>query len=203
MDRNAFAAGVIQCLPGVDSVLDVGCREGHIADHISPAIQYFGADLSETSPRVKYVGDFSKIDFGRKFSAVIALDILEHTEKVSENFDKLVSLADKHVIVSLPNCADLTTRIRFLRNGRMGGKYLFDGSDPLDRHRWVMNYDEIMHFFTQKASRWDFSLQVVRMKYGASGRQDFDAMAGRLLSAVLPDALTTRTVGAIFSKRPG
>lgn len=201
MDRTGYGAELLGRLPRVQSVLDVGCREAHIADRLPSEIEYFGADLEPLNPRIKYVGDFSVIDFDRTFSAVVALDILEHTEKPSANFDKLVSLADEHLVVSLPNCADLKTRTRFLGQGRLGGKYLFDGTDPLDRHRWVMNYDEIVTFFRNKADRWNLEVKVVPMTYGSSGNSTAIARLGRILSKVLPTRLTAETVVGIFSKR--
>jgi len=202
MDRIGVGARVLKRLPHIHSVLDVGCRDAKLADLLPEHIEYFGADLQQTSPRVKYVGDFANVEFNRTFSAVVALDILEHTEALSANFDKLASLAERYLIVSLPNCADLLTRVRFVRTGRLGGKYEFDGTDPLDRHRWVMNFREIQRFFRQKAVAHGLELETIDLTYGSSGRSTGVSWAGRVVSRLLPESLTAGTVVAVFSKSP-
>ncbi len=200
-DRVDYIADILRPLPGIDSLLDVGCRKAKLATLLPPSIDYFGCDLEKSCDKVAYVGDFSTIDFGRRFSAVVALDVLEHTDTPSANFDRLVAATDSHLIVTLPNCADLKTRVRFATSGRMGGKYTFGPVDPLDRHRWVMNHPEIIAFYRHKASIHGLALEILPIKYGFARNATFTSQLGRLFSALLPPSVNTETLVGIFSKR--
>jgi SAM-dependent methyltransferase len=200
-DRVNYIAEILQPLPGVVSLLDVGCRKAKLAELIPPTIDYYGCDLEKTCDKVAYVGDFSTIDFGRQFSAVVALDVLEHTDRPSANFDRLVAATESHLIVTLPNCADLKTRVRFATSGRMGGKYTFGTEDPLDRHRWVMNFPEIVAFYRNKAATHDLALDIKPLQFGFARNQTLTSHLGGLVSALLPATMVTETLVGVFSKR--
>src|SRR5215210_3282913 len=129
MGRIQFAAEILRPL-APKSVLDVGCRDGSLAD-LLPGTDYAGADL-RSGPRVKYVGDVARLQLEEKFDAVVALDILEHLENPSEMFDRLAPLADRWLLISLPNCYDLKSRLKFAIKGQLGGKYVFSEAHPQD-----------------------------------------------------------------------
>lgn len=191
MSRTRFAGAMLRPLK-LKSILDVGCREGDLADEL-PGVDYAGADLYP-SERVKFVGDITTSDIPGTFDAVAALDILEHVESPSALFDKLAPKAERYMIASLPNVYDLKSRYSFAR-GRLGGKYDFTEPHPQDRHRWLMNRSEIYSFFDAKAKQHGFTLQYVDMPYGTSGR-----LHARLLGALLPKSLKVETVFAIFKR---
>lgn len=197
MSRNGFAASILKPLAPT-SILDIGCRDGSLAE-LLPEAEYAGADL-RPGPRVKYVGDVTRMQMDEKFDAVVALDILEHLENPSEMFDRLVALADRWLLISLPNSYDLKSRVQFAIRGHLGGKYVFSEVHPQDRHRWLMNRDEINAFARAKAAAHGLSVRLVDMTFGSSGNRSLPSSAGRLASAVLPRSLSTATVFALFEK---
>lgn len=165
------------------------------------------ADISESMVervargRVKYLGDISSLKIPERYDTVVALDILEHLDRPSTTFDRLASIARKHLLVSFPNCYDLKSRVRFARGGPLGGKYRFEEAETLDRHRWLMNRDEIVTFYDAKARKLGMACKVIDMRYGASGKATLASRAGRVASAVLGPSLTTATVYGLFTRR--
>jgi SAM-dependent methyltransferase len=202
MGRLDLAAQIVGRPREGASVLDVGCREALLSDLLPPSVAYYGCDLvADRRGRVKYVGDFSSLEFDRTFDIVVALDVLEHLESPSKAFDSLVSLASQRVIVSLPNCYDLKSRRRFAFRGQLGGKYVFEANEPVDRHRWLMNRREIISFFESKAFEHGMQLQTADVTYGSSGTASIASRSGRTLSRVLPRSLVSETVVGSFEKR--
>ncbi len=197
MSRVEFAASILKPL-APRSILDVGCRDGSLAD-LLPGVDYAGADL-RPGPRVKYVGDVTRLQLDEKFDAVVALDILEHLENPSKMFDRLVPLADRWLLISLPNCYDLKSRLKFAVKGQLGGKYVFSEAHPQDRHRWLMNRDEINAFAKAKAAAHGLSLQLIDMTFGASGIRSLTSLGGRIATRALPRSLSTATVFALFAR---
>ncbi len=201
MSRLHLAAQLVE-KSGARSVLDVGCREGALADLLPSAVEYAGADLfPDARGRVTYVGDISDLRVDRKFDAVVALDILEHLEAPSSVFDRLISLAGTRLIVSLPNCYDLKSRFGFAVRGKLGNKYDVGVENPVDRHRWLMNRSEIEAFYVAKAHEHNSALRIIDLRYGDSGRSTATARAGRVASHVLPRSLTAETVIGEFGVR--
>ena len=194
MSRALFASRLVSN-PG--SVLDVGCRDGELSRYLPGP--YAGADLIP-GPHVKYVGDISTADIPERFDTVFALDILEHLEHPSMVFDRLAAVAKRNLVVSLPNCYDLISRVRFARGKPLGGKYRFTEAEPLDRHRWLMTRNEIHDFFRAKALKHGMALEIRDMRYGSAGHPTLASRAGRTLSAILPPSLSTATVFGVFTK---
>lgn len=200
MSRIALAARILRNLQ-YKSLLDVGCREGDLMDEVPSNVEYAGADLfPDKRGRVRYLGDIAKMEIPRKYDVVVALDILEHLESPSTVFDRLVGWTNQHLLVSFPNCYDLKSRVRFAAGGPLGGKYLFREDEPVDRHRWLMTRDEILDFYHVKSRKHAMELQVIDLTYGSSGRATMVARAGRVLSALLPAAVTTQTVCGLFTR---
>lgn len=197
MSRVNLAAKILRPL-SPQTVLDVGCRDASLAD-LMPGVDYSGADLLP-GPRVKYVGDVTSMQIGNTFDAVVALDILEHLESPSEMFDRLVSFAERYLLISLPNTYDLKSRVKFVTRGQLGGKYVFGEEHPLDRHRWLMNRSEICAFAAEKARKHGLELQTFDLTYGSSGNRPLTAAAGRFASRILPRSLAAETVFALFTK---
>lgn len=195
MSRIQFAADILRPL-SPESILDVGCRDGSLAD-LLPDADYAGADL-RPGPRVTYVGDVTRMALDRRFDAVVALDILEHLENPSEMFDRLVPLAARWLLISLPNSYDLKSRIQFATKGHLGGKYVFSEVHPQDRHRWLMSRTEIQEFARAKARKHGLAVRLIDMTFGSSGEGTLAASAGRFAAAMLPRSLSTATVFALF-----
>lgn len=201
MDRIGFASRLIADLPAVESLLDVGCRSCELAKHLPPAIVYSGADLYQNAAgSVSFVGDIDTIDIGATFDCVVALDLLEHIDDPSEVFDKLISLATKTLIVSLPNCYDLKGRMKFLFGGSLGGKYHFANFREQDRHRWVIGRRELHEFYAAKAAQHGARNHfVIDMLYGDPSSSSFISRV-RSIARILPRSLCTETVFGVFTK---
>lgn len=198
MDRIQVASSALAGIP-LRSLLDVGCRGGVLRRYLPPEIDYFGCDL-EPGEHVRYVGDVQSVKFDRTFDCVVALDVLEHVDQLHTLFDKLSALATKLLVVSLPNCYDLKSRVRFGIRGRLGGKYDFGPQCSVDRHRWVMGYSEIRRFYLAKAHEQGLKLTCIDCRYGDAGSLTFTGAVGIALRAVGP-ALTAETVIGVF-RRP-
>lgn len=131
-------------------------------------IEYRSNDLYQNKDfAVGYVGDILRLNIGRTFDITCAFDMLEHTKRPDSVFERLVQLSNKFVIILLPNCYDLSSRIRFALDGRLGGKYCFTANPPEDKHRWVMSRSEIRTIYHDMASRFRLvSVDCIDMKYG-------------------------------------
>ncbi|HEX6072710.1 MAG TPA: class I SAM-dependent methyltransferase [Sphingomicrobium sp.] len=196
MSRVRFAAKIIAPLEP-KSILDVGCRDAELAIYL-PNAEYHGADLFP-GERVTYIGDITRMTIDRSFDAVVACDILEHLDDPSLMFDRLLPLAERHFLISLPNTYGLKSIAGMIR-GDMGGKYRFTEEAPQDRHRWLMGRAEIHAFARAKAKKHRLALELFDLTYGSSGNQTMTAIGGRMLSALLPRRFTTDTVFALFSR---
>jgi hypothetical protein len=192
VSRVRFAAKILESLKP-SSLLDIGCRDTELSRYVQ--CEYRGADIFP-GERVSYVGNVEQLNIDRSFDAVVALDILEHLDGPSEMFDRLFGLANRHVLISLPNCYDLRSRMTFATKGRLSDKYAFTEEPPQDRHRWLMGRKEIIRIAEVKATKHGADLALFEMYYGSGGR-----LAGKMLSGILPRSLTATTVFALFTKK--
>ncbi len=200
MSRVEKTARLLTGNKDIQSVLDVGCRDGILMKYLPETIRYHGADLFPVGDHVDYVGDIMTMDFDETFDAVTAVDVLEHLDELHKAFDKLVGLSRKTLIVSLPNCYDLKSRCRFALKGHMGGKYKLSADATEDRHRWLLTYDDIIGFYRAKARQHDLTVTIHPVCYGEFGSKSPRGYTGRLLSACLPRALTAHSIVAEFRK---
>lgn len=198
MDRIATAAEIVNGL-NTGSLLDVGCRNCTLKHHLRDDIEYCGADLFQSPDNcVKYVGDINSMDIGRSFDCVVALDVLEHVDDPHGLIDKLFGMADKYLIVSLPNNYDFKSKYNYLFKNSLGGKYQLGVTNSLDRHRWVMNYNDIVRFYRHKASEFACSLKIIDIRYGAFRRKTA-TLIGLALKVFFPKLATSAVVG-LFEK---
>jgi len=202
MDRIQFASEILKSMPPAASLLDVGCRDGSLVDRLPPSTAYFGADLFQNERgNVAFLGDIQKMEVGRKFEYVLALDILEHVDDLHGLFDRLVGMMESRLMVSLPNCYDLKSRFNFVFKGALGGKYRLKADPSLDRHRWVVGDAEIISFFESKARAHHLHLAIHRMKYGDWASPSLASRVRACSRWILPDRLSTSTVFGVFSRQ--
>lgn len=201
MDRIVEVAKIVNRL-NVKSLLDVGCRDIILKNRILPEIIYSGNDLYQNqSNSVKYVGDILDIDIpDNSYECVTALDILEHTDDPYTIFDKLDKISSSYLIINLPNCYDLKSIYKFIVDGQLGGKYKFGVTNQLDRHRWLMNYGEIVDFYVFKADELGYSLTIIPLHYGQNNTTIISRL-GTLLSFFLPKRLTAASIVGVFKKQ--
>lgn len=198
--RISAAAKVLAELD-IGSVLDVGCRGCEARQVIPAGVRYFGNDLFQNeTDEVDFVGDVMQMDFGQNFDCVMALDVVEHVDDPHSLMDKLIGLADRHVVVSLPNIFDLLHKYNFVFKSSLGSKYLFGVENSLDRHRWIMNCEEIRRFYAFYAEKHRLKLETRDILIGFDSDKLTNRMAARLISAVFGKNVMTRTIVGVFSR---
>jgi SAM-dependent methyltransferase len=146
-ERGKFECVVRSFAAAFDgSVLDVGSRTGNLQQAAGrTAHRYVSLDISPPA------NVLASLDRGlpftdRSFDAVVALDVLEHTDRIHAAFVELLRVASRHVIVALPNAFELKGRLRVLRGRHVSGKYGLPIQPPRDRHRWFFGFAEAHRF---------------------------------------------------------
>lgn len=199
--RIQAAANLIKELNPTD-VLDVGCRGCEASRALPPDIRYYGNDLFQNAEgSVDFVGDALCYEFGRTFQCVVALDIVEHVDDPYSLMDKLIGLADKYLIVSLPNIYDVLHKRDFLIGNTLGSKYEFGVENRMDRHRWLMSYDEIVEFYKYFAAKHCVQLEMHDVLIGSNSTRATSRALCSLGSLVFGRKNFTRTIVGLFSKQ--
>ena len=184
------------------TLLDVGCRDGSLKSLLPESKEYYGNDLFQNSINsVNYVGDIIDIDFPNKFDCIVALDIIEHVDDPHGLVDRLILLSSKHVIISLPNTYDIQHKFRFVFKNSLSSQYEFGISNKLDRHRWLMNYDEINNFFRNYAHINNMKLQIEEVRYCDDSSNILKILLVRLLRLIGLKKSTVRTVYGVLTHR--
>jgi SAM-dependent methyltransferase len=157
---------------GVDSVLDVGCRNGVLRRVIEEQARgrevpsYFGMDLGPHEEfQVSSVCDLSAglpMADGSVDMAV-ALDVVEHLDDFLGGLEELHRVSRRYVAVTLPNLAHGLMRARFLFKGRIGGKYDLAYGYGKDRHRWLTVLRQTDQFLADFARERGLTLSSVRL----------------------------------------
>lgn len=140
-----------------NKVLDVGCRDCIFSTLLADRWSYEGLDLFQNQKgSVTYV---QSVEDGipvpdRTFAATVALDVVEHVDRMSAVMDELWRVTDRKLIVALPNMAYALYRFKFLLSGSLGEKYrlLPYGQDSGDRHRWLTTADECVRYMREFAN---------------------------------------------------
>lgn len=128
------------------TVLDVGCRTRELQKALEgKPITYRGLDLQPPADIVANLDEGLPLEDG-SVDTLVALDVLEHTERIHDTFAECCRVARTDLIVSLPNCYDIAIRARVLRGRPISEKYGLPVEPPGDRHRWVFNLTEGREF---------------------------------------------------------
>ncbi len=152
--------------PEVVSLLDVGCRDAILKRHLRGGIAYTGIDLAP-GPGVDQVANVEGgLPFDdTSFDAVVALDLLEHVDRIWFAFDELLRVARRQVVVLLPNAYHWQFRLQYLR-GREMDKYSLSPEPVLDRHRWLLSYPSASRFCRERAGRAGWSVSEILLNGG-------------------------------------
>lgn len=131
---------------GVESVLDVGCRDGVLGRTLAERAAgrtlptYFGADfVADKDSPASVLADLSvglPFDDGA-VDMVVALDVIEHLDDFHGGLQEIFRVSGRFVGLTLPNMAHGLVRAKFLLKGRIGGKYDLHYGYGKDRHRWM------------------------------------------------------------------
>jgi SAM-dependent methyltransferase len=163
--------------PETDSVLDVGCRRRELREHLPPGTTYVGMDLFEPADVIASAEEPFPFE-ENSFDSVVLADLLEHLNDPHAALDEAMRVAQKAVVVLLPNLYTLFIRLHYLARGRMPSeKYTFDAQPRPDRHRWIMNFDQAAAFTRGRAELanwlvareyaydWPFRRRLARLGY--------------------------------------
>lgn len=142
-----------------NSILDVGCDEAYLKDYLDKNIKYIGVDLSGNPD---FLIDLEKEKLkqfkNKSFYTVICIDVLEHLENIHEIFDELCRVAQKYLIISLPNNW-LEFKIFLLQGKGFKKFYGLPISKPNDRHKWFFNYEEAQTFIKERGKINNFEIR--------------------------------------------
>jgi len=147
--------GVIRAFPTIwkGRLLDVGCRTGLFREMLAreqKQVEYCGLDI--VSPADIIANLENGLPFrDRSFDVVVALDVLEHVDRLHYAFDECCRVSRRYVLVTLPNAYELRARMKFVLGQTLSGKYGLPIEPPPDRHRWLFSLNDARRFVRHRA----------------------------------------------------
>jgi SAM-dependent methyltransferase len=132
------------------TLVDIGSRNRALKEYLPLGLDYLSADII---PGHDFEWDLEEpIDAPDDyFEVVVALDVLEHLERIHSAYRELLRITHHKLFVSLPNITCLSLRLQFLKTGYLGGKYDLLPERQDDRHRWLTSYSQICTFVNHHA----------------------------------------------------
>lgn len=145
LDRFHHKIAALIDQTGVDRLLDVGCAEGFVIDHLRRnglSIQVIGGDFDAEAllwgrSQLRHGAPLTNLDVHRlpfaanQFPLVMCLEVLEHLPDSRLGLAELARVSSQYVLVSVPH-EPLFRGANFLR-----GKHLRDfGNDPEHLHNY-------------------------------------------------------------------
>jgi len=165
-----ITSSVLPHLSQVQSVLDIGCGDGVVGTLLPADWRYRGIDLSNAAIYEQNASDerilYSSPDQleavlagSEPADVVLMLDVLEHTRRFCDLFERAIPLARRYLIVSLPNELFLLDRLRLLA----GKEHPAHSLDLIDlpegfKHQYLINIAKARQILSGVASRHGFSL---------------------------------------------
>lgn len=143
------------------SVLDVGCDQKQLREHLAPTVRYVGVDFSPAAD-VRVNLDRERLPFrDGEFETVLAADVLEHLDQIHAVFDELCRVSASRVVVSLPNpLRNLLIAMAKGSDGRLK-YYGLPVEPPPDRHRWFFGAEEAGEFLRGRGHRNGFEVEQI------------------------------------------
>ncbi|MGD9638887.1 MAG: class I SAM-dependent methyltransferase [Alphaproteobacteria bacterium] len=146
-------------------ILDVGADECVLKKHLPKDVEYTGIGLGG-SVDIEINLEKEEIPFKKdEFDCVLCLETLEHLDNFHAVFDKLCSITNKYLVVSLPN--PWQSFINCLNKGNYKGTtlpmkfYNLPIDKPIDRHKWFYGLHEAENFLVECGKR--NSMKVVQI----------------------------------------
>ena len=156
---------VLPHLTQVQSILDIGCGDGVVGTLLPAEWHYRGIDLSNASiyeqnpsdNRILYSSP-DQIDAvlasSEPADAVLMLDVLEHTRRFCDLFERAIPVAKRYMIVSLPNELFLLDRLRLL----IGKEHPAHSLDLINlpegfKHQYLINIAKARQILSDVAGR--------------------------------------------------
>lgn len=152
LQRLSACANLINVRHEDFSLLDIGCRTMDLKPLLLNYSDYTGTDFVPGPDVVECNLEEGLPNFdSNSKDVVVALDVLEHLENCHFLMSELLRVARKSVYISLPNMYYLGFRARVMFKGNLSGKYSFPVDPIMDRHRWVLSYNEAVKFIEHNA----------------------------------------------------
>ena len=108
-------------------VLDVGCDAKYLETVIDG--RYIGVDI-HGSPDVVINLEQGLPFHSKTFSTIVALDIIEHCDNIHFAVDELFRVADRNLIIGIPNMYEWHFRLLYLLGRTPSGKYGLQQDPP-------------------------------------------------------------------------
>jgi 2-polyprenyl-3-methyl-5-hydroxy-6-metoxy-1,4-benzoquinol methylase len=196
-----FIANIINGIDG-HSILDIGCRDCYLNELLTQDLEYLGCDIFQNQKgSVDVVGDFQDIHFTEQYDFVTALDVVEHVDDPFALTEKIFKTSKKYVIITLPNIFNYSKKFDFLFNNSLGGKYDFYTENKLDRHRWIMNYEQIVRFYKHIALKYDTKLTIHNLKMGFDNSNKLKKLILHAINLFLGKKNSAKTLVGVFCKK--
>lgn len=196
-----FIANIINGNEG-HSILDIGCRDCYLNELLTQELEYLGCDIFQNQKgSVDVVGDFQDIHFTDQYDFVTALDVVEHVDDPYALIEKIFKTSKKYVIITLPNIFNYSKKYDFIFNNSLGGKYNFYTENKLDRHRWVMNYEQIVRFYKHIALKYDTELTIHNLKMGFENGNKLKKLILHTINFFLGKKSSVKTLVGVFCKK--
>jgi SAM-dependent methyltransferase len=156
------AAGIVATFaaPWAGRVIDVGCRDGALARVLPDGCDYVGVDVVPAPDGSIVVADLNEVlPFeDRSADVLTAWDVLEHVDRIHAAFGELCRVSNDSVVISLPNCFDVKTRLSTAR-GRFGSaKRGLPVEPPSDRHHWSIPLADAQAFVRHQGRKHGYAL---------------------------------------------
>ncbi len=186
--------------PEPASVLDVGCRDSALRDHIPASAKYVGLDLA---PPADVVADAERpLPFGNgSFEVVVFADVLEHLDDPHAALDEGMRVSTKRVVVMLPNTFSWIHRLQYL-GGKISDKYRLGAENEKDRHRWLMGWQDADSFVRARAHKagWHVARSIA---YDGGFRRPVLRLASRLVRATSSPQLWAWEHASVLERSAG
>ena len=168
--RLSLCADTINAQFSNYSLLDLGCRTMDLRPLLSECDSYMGTDLVDGEGVVQCDLEKPLSMKDKSYDIVVLLDVLEHLNNPHQAVREACRVARKAVYVSLPNMFYIQFRWNFLIGRGISGKYTFHPHPIIDRHRWVMSYDEAVNFVDANADEHPVCHQMIIPTRGRTRR---------------------------------
>lgn len=161
---------IINKLPHVTSILDIGCGDGVVRLHLNKGISYQGIDISnaciyeqvKNDPEISYVDPnilVKSIQDAPYHDCLLLLDVIEHTKEFTELVLVSAKKEPNYIVISLPNELIIFDWIRFLFGKELPAHSLDLIGLPYGfKHQYIVNIDKARNILVQELQNYGFNL---------------------------------------------